>query len=143
MTDKTISKELLKGHIKADTTNWKAQARERRDNRHWANRSQKIAVRILNTLRDREMQQKDLAAIMGVAPQQVSKWVKGKENFTLDTVGRIEKALGIHLLQVPLVIKEEVPVKGPGSSSKKVKSLEGPKVIKLSPLSGPGMDKIA
>lgn len=39
-----------------------------------------------------------LAAIMNVSPKQVNKWVKGKENFTLETLSRIEETLKITLL---------------------------------------------
>lgn len=143
MMDRKTALEKLKGHVKPDNTNWKARALERKENRHWLRRSQKIAVRILLTLKERGMQQKDLAELMGVAPQQVSKWVKGKENFTLDTVGKIEKALSIQLLQVPVVMKEEVGQNGPDKVSKKVKSLGGPKVIKLTTGTSTPLEKIA
>lgn len=35
---------------------------------------------------------------MNVSPKQVNKWVKGKENFTLETLSRIEETLKITLL---------------------------------------------
>lgn len=38
--------------------------------------------------------------MMNVSPQQVNKWVKGKENFTLETLSRIEEALEIDLLAI-------------------------------------------
>jgi len=38
--------------------------------------------------------------MMNVSPQQVNKWVKGKENFTLETLSRLEEALGINLLAI-------------------------------------------
>lgn len=109
MLERKIAIEKLMGHVQADHTNWRARAQERKESRQWCRRSQEIAIRILRTLKDKNMQQKDLAELMGVAPQQVSRWVKGKENFTLETVGRIEHALGIQLLEVPVIIKEEFP----------------------------------
>lgn len=36
--------------------------------------------------------------MMDVKPQTVHKWVKGKENFTFETLTKIELALGISLL---------------------------------------------
>jgi len=38
---------------------------------------------------------------MGVTPQYINKIVKGKENLTLETIAKIEKALGITLIEVP------------------------------------------
>ncbi len=61
-----------------------------------------IAIRILRTLRDKNLKQKDLADALEVSPQTVNKWVKGSENFTLDTIERIELALGVKLVQVCL-----------------------------------------
>lgn len=142
MIDRKTALEKLQGHVKPDTTNWKEKAQERKDNRHWSRRSQKIAIRILITLKERGMQQKQLAEMMGVAPQQVNKWVKGKENFTLDTVGRIEKALGIDLLQIPVIVREEVDRKELDTTSKKVKSLGGPKIIKLTNSNNSNLEKI-
>jgi len=46
------------------------------------------------------MSQKALAAQLGVSPQQVNKWVKGNENFTFETIARLEAVLGIELMQV-------------------------------------------
>lgn len=37
---------------------------------------------------------------MNVSPQQVNKWLKGKENFTFETVSKIEDALNIELLSI-------------------------------------------
>lgn len=90
----------LKLHVKPDSTDWKKKAQWRRDNRNWLHRSQEIALSILRALEDQKMQQKELAILLGVSPQQVSKWVKGKENFTLETISRIEDVLDINLIQL-------------------------------------------
>ena len=44
--------------------------------------------------------QKELALRMDVSPQYVSKIVKGKENLSLETIWKIEEALGITLISV-------------------------------------------
>jgi transcriptional regulator with XRE-family HTH domain len=48
------------------------------------------------------MSQKELAEKTGVSPQQVSKILKGNVNLTLDTSTRLEAALGIELLTIPV-----------------------------------------
>lgn len=72
-------------------------------NKTWLDYSAKIAALILRTLRkNREKNifpnsQKDLAHIMRVSPQQVNKWVKGRENLTIETISRLSEALSIAL----------------------------------------------
>lgn len=88
---------------------WKKSARKARENRDWIITSKKIAVRILNTLKERGMQQKELAEQLEVTPQQVSKILKGNVNLTIETITKLEKALDIPLMEIPKR-KTEIPV---------------------------------
>lgn len=83
-------------------SSWIEKAQQRTDNYLWLSRSRIIALQILRKLRETGTSQKELADRMGVFPQQVNKWIKGKENFTLETIGRIEEALGIELIEVKI-----------------------------------------
>jgi len=76
------------------------QIKWRQDNRAWLNRSQAVAFRVLRALRNQKLSQKDLAGKLNVSPQQVNKWVKGNENFTFDTIARLETALNIELISI-------------------------------------------
>jgi len=69
-------------------------------NRSWLKHSQKIALKVLSTLKEQSLSQKDLAERMQVSPQIINRWVKGQENFTLETIGKLEKALGIQIFQI-------------------------------------------
>ena len=62
--------------------------------------SKKIAIRILHRLDSLGLKQVDLAEKMGVSRQQVNKWVKGNENFTIETLINIGRALGTDLIQL-------------------------------------------
>jgi len=88
----------LNALAKADPGNWKKEVHERKEKKAWLRTSQKIAFKILRALRAQKKTQRELASIMDVSPQQVNKWVKGKENFTLDTLCRLEEALSLKLL---------------------------------------------
>ncbi len=92
--------EQFTDSLKSDNGNWLNAARERKANRAWLRKSQEIALRILSVLREKGMQQKELASMLGVSPQQVSKIVKGKENLTLETISKIEMALGAELINI-------------------------------------------
>lgn len=89
---------------------WLEKARWRAENREWLRTAADIALRCLRVMRAQGITQKELAERMDVSPQQVSKILKGKENLTLETIEKLEKALGISLIGVPALQEEIAPV---------------------------------
>jgi transcriptional regulator with XRE-family HTH domain len=85
----------------ATKSDWIEKANKRQENKEWLKYSQKIALKVLRTLREEKISQKSLAEIIGVSPQYVNKIVKGKENLTLETISKLEKALAIDLMGAP------------------------------------------
>jgi ribosome-binding protein aMBF1 (putative translation factor) len=67
-------------------------------NRPWLRVSQSIAFDILEKLDDLNWTQKDLAEKMGVSPQYINKIVKGSENFTLESLVKLQTILDIPIL---------------------------------------------
>lgn len=92
--------EKLDSIASKQPSKWHEESDSRLRNKKTFSYSQQVAVRILRTLREKGLKQKDLADILKVAPQTVNKWVKGSENFTLDTITKIEAALGIKLISI-------------------------------------------
>ncbi|NDV57342.1 helix-turn-helix transcriptional regulator [Bacteroides sp. 519] len=70
----------------------------RKENKAWLRESKNIAFKVLKTLKHQGLSQKDLAEQMGVSPQYVNKLVKGKENFTLETLVKLQSILDTPLL---------------------------------------------
>ncbi len=68
--------------------------------RNRVNLSFLIVDRIHNILQERGLKQKDLADMLGKKESEISKWMRGTHNFTIDTVASIEKALQQPILQV-------------------------------------------
>jgi transcriptional regulator with XRE-family HTH domain len=91
-------KEKLNALKGENPSGWRDKALYRKNNREWLQRSQAIAVRILEALRNQSLSQKALAEKLQVTPQQISKILKGEENLTLQTITQIETALGIKLI---------------------------------------------
>ena len=59
-----------------------------------------IVDRIHEILAERNLRQKDLALMLGKSEAEISKWMRGTHNFTIDTVVAIEEALQAPVLQV-------------------------------------------
>lgn len=110
---KKKTKEFLETHQSDTPSKWREEAEWRRENWSWLRHSQKIAVKVLLQMKKEGLTQKVLAERMNCTQQYVSKILKGKENMSLDTLSRLEDALGISLIydelvSCPTMVAEEV-----------------------------------
>src|SRR5699024_4586602 len=92
--------EKLNSIIKSDAKETREWIKKRNKNRKALRASQKIALHIRKRLEELKWSQKDLAEKMDVKPQQVTKWVSGKENFRLDTIMRLSEMLNVDLISI-------------------------------------------
>lgn len=90
--------EFLETHQSETPSKWREEAEWRRENWSWLQHSQRIAVKVLLEMKLQGPTQKALAERMHCTQQYVSKILKGKENMSLDTLTRLENALGISLI---------------------------------------------
>ena len=60
----------------------------------------RIVDRIHEILVEKGLKQKDLALRLGKSEAEISKWMRGTHNFTIDTLVSIEGALGAPVIQV-------------------------------------------
>ena len=63
-------------------------------------RSFDIVERIHEILSLKNLDQKDLATLLGKQESEISKWMTGTHNFTIKTIARIEKVLGTSIIKV-------------------------------------------
>ncbi len=96
MKQKTL--EFLTNNQSETQSMWREEAQWRRDNWSWLRHSQKIAVRVLLRMKQLGLTQTALAERMNCTQQYISKILKGKENMSLDTLSKLESALGITLI---------------------------------------------
>lgn len=59
-----------------------------------------IVDRIHDILVEKGLRQKDLAQMLGKKESEISKWMRGTHNFTIETVANIERVLDAPILQV-------------------------------------------
>ena len=68
--------------------------------RHRVRLSFMIVDRITEILEQRGLRQKDLAGMLGKKESEISKWMRGTHNFTIETISSIEDALGCNILEI-------------------------------------------
>lgn len=74
----------------------------------------RIVDRIHTILEEKGLKQKDLALRLGKSEAEISKWMRGTHNFTIDTLASIEAALDAPILLVyhskPYPVLEETAI---------------------------------
>ena len=59
-----------------------------------------IAERIIEILKKNNLTQKDLARRLHKRESEISKWLTGRHNFTMQTTAKVETALGCKLINI-------------------------------------------
>jgi transcriptional regulator with XRE-family HTH domain len=102
-----IKQKLFQNSIK--DSGWLEKAQWRQENEDWLDISFSIAVKMLSALSTNKKagvfprNQKELAEAMKCTPQYVNKLLKGEENLQIETICKIQRILGIKLIEVPKV----------------------------------------
>ena len=103
--------------ISDEPAKWLEKAKWYEENEEWLEKSARIAIKIMHELRAKKITQKELADAIGVTAQYINKVVKGGENLGLETICKIEKALGINLISVPQFESNQALFNGHSSMS--------------------------
>lgn len=92
------NKEKFLRLVSKEDTGTLERNQQRIRNRAMLRESQQIALKVLMKLDDLGWSQKDLAKVMDVTPQQITKIVSGKENLTIETQIKLQNILDIPVL---------------------------------------------
>lgn len=92
--------EKLNAHKSSTPSKWREEAQYRVENRAWLRHSQMIAMRVLDEMENKGLTQKEFAQRVGCSQQYISRILKGKENLSLETISKIEAALGVSILEI-------------------------------------------
>lgn len=84
---------------------WRAKAMERQANKEWLRYSQKIAMVMLDKMEELGLTQKAVAERMGCSQQYISRVLKGSENLSIETIFKIESALGLQILEPVFAVR--------------------------------------
>ncbi|MBP5573352.1 MAG: helix-turn-helix transcriptional regulator [Bacteroidales bacterium] len=96
MKQKTL--DYLESHQSKTPSSWRSDAEWRRDNKAWLWHSKHIAVKLLMYMKQEQLTQSAMAERLGCTQQFVSKILKGTENLSLETLTKLEQAMGIQLI---------------------------------------------
>jgi ribosome-binding protein aMBF1 (putative translation factor) len=64
-----------------------------------------VAKQIADALKRKGWQKKEFARMMGKRPSEITRWLSGTHNFTMDTLSDLEPILGIKLLNIDAEVK--------------------------------------
>ncbi|GHB64091.1 helix-turn-helix domain-containing protein [Persicitalea jodogahamensis] len=68
-----------------------------------ADKKMSMAAKIADAMEDKGWKHKDLIAALGKgSPSEVTRWLSGTHNFTMDTLIKLERALEIDLLNIEI-----------------------------------------
>ena len=62
-----------------------------------------VAIRIADSLKVKGITQKKFAEMTGRSESEISEWLSGDRNFTIDTLSDIKKYLGLDLLNISIM----------------------------------------
>ena len=94
--------EFFEAHRSPLPSRWREDAQWRRNNEYWLNYSRQITLKVLQAMEEQSVTQVELARRMDCTQQYVSNLLKGSSNMTLETIGRLERALNLDILRSAL-----------------------------------------
>jgi len=97
--------DKLSAHKSSTPSSWREKAMERQANKEWLRYSQKIAMMMLDKMEELGITQKAVAERMGCSQQYVSRVLKGLENLSIETIFKIESALGLQILEPAFAVR--------------------------------------
>ncbi len=81
-----------------------------RDTKIFVGKSMDIVERIYEIMEAKNINQKDLAKLLGKSPSEINKWLTGSHNLTLKTIAKLEAVLEDDIILVVSAPKKEVEV---------------------------------
>lgn len=112
----TMNTEKFDQLVSSDVSVWHT-------HKDWQEKAFNIALRIVSHMRTNKISQVQLANTMSMKAQSLNRIVQGKENLTLETICRIEKALQISIIEVVFSNNESFEVKSDSTKFTNMESL--------------------
>lgn len=93
-----MNKEKFFNLVSNDESNWINDYKFRMENHNWLTISQKVSIKILRGIREQNISKELLSDKTDIPMEILQTMLKGKYNYSIEEIGRIEKALRINIL---------------------------------------------
>ena len=100
MRQKTL--KFLEAHQSEKPSTFVSDAKWRQENEVWLRWSRGIALSIVDYMQENGLSRSDIANILGVSPQYVSRILSGNTNFSFKSIAEIERKLGISCMEAAM-----------------------------------------
>ncbi|QAA80824.1 XRE family transcriptional regulator [Aequorivita sp. H23M31] len=101
-----FNKEKFEEVVGKTASSWGVNHQKRRAEQSWKQKSAIIALNVLTLLEEKNWSQARLATELKVSAQHISNIVKGRVNFTLESIAKLEAALGNKLFEINLIDRD-------------------------------------
>lgn len=101
---KSKAVQFLEKHQSGECSSFEADAKWRKENESWLKRSRSVALALVDYMQDNGMSRNDVAELLSVSPQYVSKILSGKVNFSFKSIAEIEEKLGVDCFRAAAII---------------------------------------
>lgn len=91
---------FLEAHQSGTLSVFTEEARWRQENEPWLRMSQHVALCVIGFMQEHALSRAEVASLIGVTPQYLSRIISGRENFSVKTIAKIETALGITIFPI-------------------------------------------
>ena len=90
---------FLEEHQSDTPSQFEKEARWRQENEIWLRMSRSVALTIVDYMQENQLSRAEMAKVLNVSPQYLSRILSGTENFSLKSIAKIEAALGVSCLK--------------------------------------------
>lgn len=97
MANKAI--KFLEEHQSSTPSKFEEEARWRQENEIWLRMSRSVALTIVDYMQDHQLSRAEMAKLLNVSQQYLSRILSGTENFSIKSVAKIEASLGVSCLK--------------------------------------------
>lgn len=100
MTDRVL--KFLEDHQSDTPSRFKEEAEWRQENEIWLRMSRSVALAIVDYMQEKNLSRAEVAKLLSVSPQYLSRILSCRENLSIRSLARIEAALGTTCLSPSL-----------------------------------------
>ena len=95
---KSKAVRFLEEHQSRVSSGFEEEARWRQENEIWLRMARSVALTIVDYMQDNHLSRAEMASILEVSPQYLSRILSGTENLSIKSIAKIEATLGVSCL---------------------------------------------